>query len=382
MLKRLLNFEKAKDKSFFLWGQRQTGKSYLLHEQFKNAVYIDLLKSDLFAKYSSKPFLLREELLAANPKGHVVIDEIQKIPILLDEVHWLIENKKLKFALCGSSARKLRREHANLLGGRALRFELFGFVSDELKSDFNLQTILNRGYLPPHYLSEDYIDLLRSYIGDYLRDEIATEGVVRAIPTFARFLDSASLGDTEIISLSSFGRDCGVSPNTIKEYYQILVDTLIGCYVEAYTGKTKRRIVQTPKFYFHDVGIVNLLAKRGFIEQGSYNFGKAFENWVFHELNSYRAYSRKYFDISYWQLSKVTEVDFILGSMNVGIEAKGSSNITSDHLAGIRSLASEFKNLKAKIVVCCESTTRKTKDDVLILPYSKFSQMLWSGEII
>src|SRR3990167_4746272 len=380
MVKRLLNFEKAKQKTFFLWGQRQTGKSYLMHEQFGEAIYIDLLKSDLFAKYSSKPYLLREELAASNPKGHVVIDEIQKIPILLDEVHWLIENKKLKFALCGSSARKLRREHANLLGGRAIRYELFGFVSEELKSDFNLQIMLNRGYLPPHYLSEDYIEMLRSYIGDYLRDEIAAEGLVRAIPTFAKFLDSASLGDTEIISLSSFGRDCGVSPNTIKEYYQILVDTLIGCFVEAYSGKTKRRIVQSPKFYFYDVGIVNLLAKRGIIEHGSHNFGKAFENWVFHEINAYRAYSRKYFDISYWQLSKVTEVDFILDRMRVGIEAKGSNNITSDHLVGLRSLASEFKNLKNKIVVCCDSTARKTEDGILILPYSKFAQMLWAGE--
>ena len=381
MLKRHLNFDIAAGRTFFLWGQRQVGKSTLIRELYPNGLYIDLLRSDEFAAYSKEPHRLREILTASPPTGHVVLDEVQKVPALLDEVHWLIENKRIAFALCGSSARKLRRGHANLLGGRALRFELFGLVSREMGEQFELTTALNRGYLPSIYFSDLYVEDLRSYVGDYLKEEIAAEGLVRSLPTFARFLDAAALSDTDIVSYSTFARDCGVSSHTIQEYYQILVDTLTGSFLPAYSKATKRRIAKSPKFYFHDVGVVNHLARRGKIEPASFNFGKAFENWVFHELNTYNHYSRTFFELSYWQLSKVTEVDFIIGAMDIAIEAKATSRITADHLAGLRSLATEFKNVRRKIIVCCESVKRMTDDGILILPWRDFATMLWDGEL-
>ncbi len=381
MLKRLLNINIAQSRTFFLWGQRQVGKSTLMRNLLEGHVYIDLLRSDVFSNYSKEPHRLREELIASPPIGHVIIDEVQKVPELLDEVHWLIENKSISFALCGSSARKLRRGHANLLGGRALRFELFGLVSRELGDQFDLKRLLNHGYLPSIYFSDMHDEYLRSYIGDYLKEEIAAEGLVRSLPTFARFLDAAALSDTDNVSYSSFARDCGVSSHTIQEYYQILVDTLTGSFLPAYAKATKRRITKAPKFYFHDVGIVNQLAKRGTIEQGSYHFGKAFENWVFHELHSYNHYTRSFFDMSYWLLSKITEVDFILGDMEIAIEAKSTQRVTRDHLAGLRSLAGEFQNIKQKIIVCCEQKRRLTEDGILILPYMDFVQMLWNGEV-
>lgn len=313
--------------------------------------------------------------------GPIVIDEVQKAPALLDEVHWLIENRRLQFVLCGSSARKLKRGHANLLGGRALRFELFGLVSTELGERWDLLTLLNRGFLPSHYASDIYSDLQRAYVNDYLKEEIAEEGLVRSLPTFARFLDLAALSDTELVSFSTFGRDCGVSPNTVQDYYQILCDTLVGTFLAPFSKKTKRRVSRAPKFYFHDVGIVNHLAKRGMIQEGTLYFGKAFENWVFHELNSYSHYSRKYFDLSYWQTGKVGEVDFILDGARIGIEAKGTDRVTQDHLKGLRSLAAEFKTLR-KIVVCREKRARQTEDGIVILPEREFAQLLWAGEII
>ncbi len=382
MLKRLINLDLAHGRTFFLWGQRQVGKSTLLRTIYPNSRYLDLLNSELFLKYSRAPQTLREELEAQPLKsGLVIIDEVQKVPQLLDEVHWLIENRKQAFGLCGSSARKLRRGHSNLLGGRALRFELSGFVSQELGNSFDLVRALNRGYLPPHYLSDIAPELTRSYVNDYLKEEIAAEGLVRTLPAFARFLDLAALSDTEIVSYSTFARDVGVSSNTVQEYYQILVDTLLGSFVPAFAGKSKRRIAKSPKFYFHDVGIVNHLAKRGEIESGSSLFGKAFENWVFHELRTYNFYSRKFADIAYWQLSKVTEVDFIINKMETVVEAKATNRITSDHLTGIRSLGEEFRKMKRKVVVSCESSPRRTEDGIDILPYQEFAARLWSGEL-
>src|ERR1022692_3074536 len=231
MLSRSLHLDEAPRETFFLWGPRQTGKSSLLRASYPDAHWIDLLKTDEFIRYTRSPALLREELLARPPRGPVVIDEIQKVPALLDELHWLIENRRIAFALCGSSARKLRRGHANLLGGRATRRELFGLVSQEIGPTFDLVRAVNHGNLPRHYLGDSPARLLRAYVDDYLKEEIAAEGLVRNLPAFADFLSAAALSDTDLVNHANIARDCGVSAPTVREYFQILVDTLLGRFV-------------------------------------------------------------------------------------------------------------------------------------------------------
>jgi predicted AAA+ superfamily ATPase len=371
------------ESSFFLWGPRQVGKSSLLHLSFAKATWINLLQSENFIKYQQDPSRLRQELAHKHFKQEwVVIDEVQKIPRLLDEVHWLIENQGLKFALCGSSARKLKRGHANLLGGRALRRELFGLTSHELGKDFDLEKIINRGFIPNHYLNDNFADRLRSYCSDYLKEEIFAEGVVRNLPAFGTFLTTASFSDTEQVEFSNIASDVGVSAPTIRSYFEILEDTLIGQFLPAYRKRPKRRIQTSPKFYFFDVGVVNSLAKRRQIEKGSELFGKAFENWVFHELRCFKAYKMPDLDLSYWKLSGGREVDFILNDLECAIEVKSSNKITDQHLKGLRELKSEHPQVKRRIVISTEPISRITVDDIEIISTHDFIEMLWSGHFL
>lgn len=382
MYKRVINLpiQKPQGDSFFLWGPRQTGKTSLLRATYPHALMINLLNTEIFIKYSQRPALLREELrLSKEP--FVIIDEVQKIPILLDEVHLLIEEDKIQFGLCGSSARKVRRGHANLLGGRALRYVLHGISAYELGSEFEVDTILNRGYLPKIYTSRNYKKLWKSYVVDYLKEEIAAEGLVRNLPAFSSFLNAAALSDTEILSYKPFARDTGVSQTTVKDYFQILEDTLIGFTLPAYREKPKRRIVQAPKFYFFDVGLVNVLAKRGEIVLGSPLIGKAFENWVHHELRCYLDYAERDEELSYWRLSTGVEVDFIVGSLECAIEAKGSEDIHADHLKGLRELARDYSQIGTRVVVSLSKVSRKTEDGILILTPRDFIQRLWNGKL-
>jgi uncharacterized protein len=370
-------------KSLFLWGPRQTGKSSLLKKSFPKAPYIDLLQSDLWQEYSSRPSLLRERLASLKAGERVVIDEVQKVPALLDEVHWLIENKKLSFALCGSSARKLKRGNANLLGGRALRHELWGLTSKELGKDFDLVKALNRGGLPSIYGEEKLSrDFLRSYCADYLKEEIQSEGLVRNLPNFAHFLEIAALSDTEQVAFATIARDVGVSSTTIKSYFEILEDTLIGNFVEVYRKRPKRRLSLMPKFYFFDVGVVNSLVKRGMIVPGSELFGKAFENWVHHEINSFKSYHCPDLSISFWRLSSQIEVDFILNDMEVAIEVKASARIHADHIKGLEELKKDHPKVKRRIIVCLEKEKRILSSGIEVLPYADFFHELWSKEII
>lgn len=379
MYKRQLDLGNPK-KSFFLWGQRQTGKSSLLKKDFPDALYIDLLKSDEYIAFSSHPDLLRDRVAATKPGQIVIIDEVQKVPLLLDEVHHLIESKKIVFGLCGSSARKLKHGAGNLLGGRARRFELFGLCAKELGRDFNLLRMLNRGYLPSLYLDEDYFFGLESYVADYLKEEIFAEGLTRNLPVFSRFLEVAAIGDSEILNFSNVARESGVSVKTAQSHFEILVDTLTGAFLPAFAKRAKRRTRLAPKFYFYDVGVVNWLSRRKNIEFKTPTFGKAFENWVFHELTCYKKYTRNITDISYWQLTTGVEVDFIIEDMKVAIECKGSDRITSDHLKNLRELKKDYPSVKTRVVVCLEKHIRKTEDGILILPFQTFIEKLWAGE--
>ena len=385
MIKRALILPKKPEESFFLWGPRLAGKSSLLKETYPDSVYIDLLNTNVCMQYLNQPYKLREELIAATKKGikqPVIIDEIQKVPMLLDEVHWMIENLKLKFALCGSSARKVRRGHANLLGGRAIRLELYGLTAYELRNDFDLVKLLNNGYFPKHYLSSRAKTLLHSYINNYLKEEIAQESLVRNIPSFSNFLTIAALSDTEIINYSNIARECAVSNVTVKEHYQILEDTLLGRFLPSYIRRPKRRIVQAPKFYFSDIGVVNHLSNRGDIKPKSELFGKAFENWVLHELNAYNIYKDKFFDFTYWRLTTGAEVDFIVNDMEYAIEAKGSDNINTNNLKGLREIINDHNKIKKRILVSLIERDRLTDDGINILSVKSFVENLWSGKLI
>jgi predicted AAA+ superfamily ATPase len=219
MLKRALRLPAAGSASFFLWGLRQTGKTTLLRETYPHAFWIDLLKSKEYRRYLQNPERLRQEISATNPVRQVVIDEIQKVPQLLDEVHCLLENRGVQFALSGSSARKVKRGAPNLLGGRAVRYELHGITEAEIGDDFDLDRVVSHGYLPKIYLSERPQRLLEAYVADYLQEEVAAEALVRNLPVFSEFLNMAALSDTELVNFSAIARDCGVSSHTIKGYF-------------------------------------------------------------------------------------------------------------------------------------------------------------------
>ena len=368
-----------------MWGARQTGKSTLLKQLFPRAKWYDLLLADVYSKLVSRPALMREELTAQMPSSTpsddpIVLDEVQKIPALLDEVHWLIENKGYRFVLCGSSARKIRRTHANLLGGRAIRYELHGIVTAEV-DDFSMEKAVNNGLLPPHYQSSDSQPLLSAYVGNYLKEEIAAEALVRNIPSFSRFLEAAAFSNGELIGYQTISRDCGISAPTIKAHFEILVDTLLGKFVQPYRKAKKRRLVTMPKFYLFDPGIVRYLLKQTHIEKGSPAFGKAFEHVISCELAAYLSYQRPDVELTYWRTSSGFEVDFILGDMTAAIEAKATDLANDNHLKGLRALGQEHACGK-RILVSCDPNPRKTSDNIDIMPWKHFCAMLWNKEIV
>jgi predicted AAA+ superfamily ATPase len=367
--------------SVFLWGARQTGKSTLLKKLFPDSPRYDLLLADVYQSLSARPSRLRESLLA-NPiskKLPVIIDEVQKIPALLDEIQWLIVNEEMSFILSGSSPRKIIRSGGNMLGGRALRYELFPLVSAEIP-DFDLLRALNHGMLPRHYIADDPSKMIASYLGDYLKEEIAAEAVARQVPSFARFLESSAFSNGEMVNFSNIACECGISSPTVRGYFQILEDTLIGRFLQAYQKRPKRRVVLAPKFYYFDVALANHLLKRGYIAFRSEAFGKAFEHFIFQEIWAHRHYSGLDYPVAYWRTTSQLEVDFILGDHQVAVEVKGTETITSVHLKGLKAFAEEYK-IRESILVSLEPSARKV-GGILILPWKQFLQRLWSGDLI
>jgi predicted AAA+ superfamily ATPase len=383
MINRRISADDLSSETCFLWGPRQTGKSTLLSELFPYARFYDLLSSREFRRLSGDPGILSEEcavLTKVERESPVIIDEIQKIPELLDEVHRLISRVGLRFILTGSSPRKLIRGGGNLLGGRALRWELMPLVSAEIP-DFSLDQALNRGLLAPHYLSLRAREKWEAYVGDYLREEILAEALTRNLPAFQRFFEAAALCNGQIINYQNIAREIGVAANTVRAYFEILIDTLIGVWLPAWRKRAKRRVIQAPRFYFFDVGLVNELAHRGELIPGSIEYGAAFEHFLFMELRAWIAYSGASVSLSYWRTASGIEVDFILGDGQMAIEVKSSENPTTDHLKGLRAWKEEHPHSHC-ILVARNDRPRRTSDGIEILPWQNFLQLLWSGALL
>ncbi|OQA01866.1 MAG: hypothetical protein BWY70_00221 [Bacteroidetes bacterium ADurb.Bin408] len=380
MYKRQQIFKGLGDESAFFWGARQTGKSTLLKSLYPDSLYIDLLLSDVFLPMQTRPSLLREAVIQADKRCQpVIIDEIQRIPILLNEVHWLMTNHGTRFILSGSSPRNILRSGIHLLGGRALRYELYPLVYPEI-TDFNLIRALNYGLLPRHYLSTTTQKLLAAYIGSYLRDEIMSEARIRNITAFTRFLEAAAFSNGEVVNFTNIASDCGVSSPSVKEYFNILEDTLTGRFLPSFQKKAKRRVIAAPKFYYFDVGIANYLLKRKDIVPGSEAFGRAFEHYIYQEIYAHSKYSELNYNINYWRTASQLEVDFVLGDGEVAIEVKGTEMAHPRHLNGLKNFDDEHHPKKLFLVT--NDTFARRIGNVDILPWNVFLDMLWGGQII
>jgi len=382
MYKRILDLSISGEETCFLWGPRQTGKSTLLKQRFPDSPRYDLLLSDVYRRLLANPALMREEIAGQghSPRFPIIIDEVQKVPDLLDEVHWLIENRGCRFILCGSSARKLKRKHANLLGGRAIRIELHPLVFPEIP-DFSLEHALTWGLLPRHYLHKNPAKLIQSYVSDYLKEEIADEALTRNVPAFNRFLEVAALCNGELVNFNNIASECGVSLPTVKNYFGILEDTLLGNFIPAFRKRVKRRIIGAPKFYFFDVGITGYLTHRGRVLAGSELFGKAFEHFICMEIRAHRAYSGLFYPVSYWRTASQFEVDFILGETDVAVEVKATASAGDRHLKGLRAFKEEHRAGNF-ILVSLDPAPRRTSDGIEILPWRVFLDRLWGGKLI
>ncbi len=377
---RIIDLKKTlRRKSAFLLGPRRVGKSTLVSQQLKDAECFDLLDSKIYRAVSADPSFIRNQILADkdHPSKLVVIDEVQLIPEILNEVHLLIERHGIRFLLTGSSARALKRKGINLLAGRAAMLSLHPFVRAELGSDFDLKRATYNGLIPSHYFSDVVDDDLSDYVGSYLREEVAAEGLTRSIPSFSRFLEVAALANGSMLNYSNISSDAEVKRLTVMGFFEILRDTLIGNDLPAWLESTKRKPVTTAKFYFFDPGVVRFLRKQGKIRIGSPEFGSAFEHYIFHELKSWCDYSGKK-DLHYWRSTSDMEVDFVLDN-RIAIEVKAKATLSNDDTKGLKALREDHPKIRFCVVNL--SDRKQIKDGIEVWPYGEFLDALYNGEL-
>lgn len=361
---RALNLlEILKKKSCFLWGARQTGKSTLLRHTLQDCPTYNLLDSRTLLKLSQSPSRLGEEIGTAKI---AIIDEIQMLPELLNEVHRLIEERKTHFLLTSSSARKLRQGGVNL----------HPFIYRELGNEFDLLRALDVGLLPSIYFSDAPYEDLESYAGDYLKNEIAAEGLTRNMPAFSRFLEVAALCNGQMINFTEVGNDAQVPRTTVHEYFQILLDTLIAFELPAWEKTRTRKAISTSKFYFFDVGVARSLQHRKGLQPRSPEFGDAFEATMHHEIRAFIDYTDAE-GLAYWRSTAQHEVDFIVMDQ-LAVEVKAKEVVTPRDLKGLKAIQEE-KLLKHHVLVCLEDRPR-THDGIMILPWKLFLDKLWARE--
>ncbi|GAB6089224.1 ATP-binding protein [Spirochaeta dissipatitropha] len=376
MYKRILDLSAlAHKKSFFLFGPRSTGKTTLLKARFPSERIINLLRSSVSIPLSHNPGQLRE-LINAMPDSDlpVVIDEIQKIPQLLDEVHDLIEEHGLRFILTGSSARKLRRGGVNLLAGRAWQANLFPLCSAEI-GQMDLDRYLLYGGLPQIVDSPEPLEELDAYINTYLTEEIMAESLVQNLVHFSAFLKVAALSNSQQINFANVSRDTGVPASSVRAWFKILTDSFAGFMLDPWRSPG-RKAVATAKFYFFDTGVANFLAGKHSLNRNSADFGIAFEHFIAMELRAWLSYRRHKKSLQYWRTRDGLEVDFIVENL-LAVEVKAATRVHPSDLKGLRALAEEA-DFPQRIIVSMEEHPRTTSDGIQIMPWQHFLQNLWS----
>lgn len=366
-------------KSFFLFGPRATGKSFLVRDQLKDrALVIDLLRSDLFVRLSAHPEELAH-LIEADPKTRwVVIDEIQRVPALLTEVHRLIEQKRYRFLLTGSSARRLRRGSADLLAGRAWVANLFPLTWPEIPK-FDLGRYLRFGGLPPVYLSPSPEEELRAYVAVYLQEEIRAEGIIRRLPPFTRFLRVAALSSGQLLNYAQIASDAEVPASTVREYFSVLEDTLVGWTLEPWRESRARKAIQTAKFYFFDPGVMHEIAGISALDRNSDLYGRSFEHFIGMEIRAYVSYARTGDALTFWRSTHGQEVDFFVGG-RVGVEVKATRKASLRDARGLLALADE--HVARRLFLVSHDPVAARRDGIEFLPWAMFLEQLWAGKIL
>ncbi len=355
-------------KSFFLFGPRGTGKSTWVQKQYPDALYLDLLEADIYTDLLAHPQRL-ENFIPQGFDDWIIIDEIQKVPTLLDEVHRLIEKKRHHFILTGSSARKLRRKGVNLLAGRALTYNLYPLTTNELGRDFNLERSLQFGHLPAIPSEPDPKKYLESYVKTYLKEEVQAEGLTRNLGTFARFMEAASFSQGSVLNISEVARECATERKVVESYFTILEDLLIGVRLPVFTKRAKRRTVTHPKFYFFDVGVFRTIRPAGPLDRPEEIEGVSFETLLFQELRAINDYYNPGYELFYWRTANGAEVDFILYGKQglVAIEIKRTAKIQKKDFSGLRSFLRDYPQAKAYLVYGGSRRMSEGKIDVIPL---------------
>lgn len=373
-------------KSFFLFGPRGTGKSTWLRKQFPDAYTVNLLPAKEALRYQKDPSLFRAEVLALEKDLWIVVDEIQKVPALLDEIHHLIEEHGFrKFILTGSSARRLKHGSANLLAGRALLKSMHSLTAHETEYSVSLEQAMNYGMLPMSVTAEDDLEreaYLTAYVETYLNEEIKYEGLVRNIGSFANFLEVATLTAGQIINMSGLARDAGISRDTVRGYFSVFEDTLLGHWLPAYKPRAKIKEVSKPKFYWFDPGVLNAAAG-AFLQPMPRDWqGVLLEHLIHHELKAFLDYNHLRGSLGYWRTASGSEVDFIYwyGDKSIAIEVKYSRDFRRSFLKGLKSLHEDFKPLRSFVVYGGEKALKV--DGIDILPAPLFLRRLFAGEVI
>jgi len=377
MIKRLITLPRKE--SFFLFGPRQTGKTTLIQARYAQAIWkIDLLLTDLFLAYSKDPSLFRKEAIEKiKSEGirTIFIDEIQRVPLLLNEVHFLMREFKCQFILTGSSARKLRRGGVDLLAGRAVERHLFPFVYEEIRDSFKLKDILLFGSLPALWgkASPEKKDILSAYVHTYLREEIQAEGIARNLGGFSRFLDLAASQSGELVSFSAIARECHLPVRTVQSYYEILEDTLVGFRLPAWQKSLRKRLVAHPKFYFFDLGVTNAINRRLGGGLDPQLLGRLFEQFIILESHRNLHYQQGEAGLYFWKTNHGAEVDLLIekhGKMIAAFEIKATANIAGPHLSGLRAFREEHPNVPCAVI--CAASHPYEMDRIKVIPWERY----------